>query len=82
MTTPKEKKERLLSGEIIANNSKVGISGASFLWQRQEFARKINEKFSAYLAEPIEVRVRDYSEVLHLAESEEMVDGADFGLGS
>lgn len=80
VTTPKEKKERLLSGEIIANNSKVGISGASFLWQRQEFARKINEKFSAYLTEEVTVKVRDYSEILHIAESEEMTDGTNFGL--
>lgn len=66
VTTPKEKKERLLSEEIVANNSKVGISGASFLWQRQEFAKNINEKFSNYLTEEITVRVRNYDDILHI----------------
>lgn len=62
----KEKKERLLSSEIISDNATVGASGNTFLSERKKICERVNDRFAYLLKEPLSVEVRDYAEILQM----------------
>ena len=59
-----DKKERLITSEVDANDDQIAISGATMLKTRQEACEKINKMFGLN----VEVRMRDLDEIMLILE--------------
>lgn len=62
-----DKRERLVTDEVAANDEQVAMSGALMLKARQDACRKINEMFPEL---NVEVRMRDIEEIMLIINKE------------